>query len=63
MRGATGSPDAPKSTDTLTPKKRSRVMSRVRSTNTKPEVFVRSVLHEMGHRFRIHRKDLPGKPE
>jgi len=38
-------------------------MSRVRSKNTKPEVFVRSVLHRMGCRFRVHRKDLPGSPD
>lgn len=49
--------------DTLTPQKRSWNMSRIRSTNTKPEVLVRSLLHQMGYRFRIHRKDLPGKPD
>lgn len=38
-------------------------MSRVRSKNTKPEVFARSVLHRMGYRFRVHRKDLPGNPD
>ena len=38
-------------------------MSRVRSKDTKPERFVRSTLHEMGFRFRLHRKDLPGTPD
>ena len=38
-------------------------MSRIRGTNTTPERIVRSVLHRMGYRFRIHRKDLPGKPD
>jgi DNA mismatch endonuclease (patch repair protein) len=37
-------------------------MSRITSKNTKPEIIVRSMLHGMGFRFRLHRKDLPGKP-
>jgi DNA mismatch endonuclease, patch repair protein len=49
--------------DTLTPEKRSWNMSRIRSGNTKPEMVVRSLLHRMGYRFRLHRKDLPGKPD
>jgi len=49
--------------DTLTPEKRSWNMSRIRSGNTKPEMVVRSLLHQMGYRFRLHRKDLPGKPD
>lgn len=43
--------------------KRSDVMSRIRSKNTKPEIDLRSCLHAAGFRFRIHRKDLPGKPD
>ena len=50
-------------TDVLTAKQRSLCMSRIRSTNTKPEIRVRSLLHRMGYRFRIHRADLPGKPD
>lgn len=50
-------------TDVFTPKKRSEIMSRVRSKNTKPELFVRSLLYAMGYRFRLHRKDLPGNPD
>ena len=38
-------------------------MSRIRAKNTKPEIFTRSMLHRMGYRFRIHKKDLPGKPD
>ena len=38
-------------------------MSRVRNRDTKPEKVVRSLLHAMGHRFRLHRRDLPGNPD
>ena len=38
-------------------------MSRIANQNTSPELIVRSVLHRMGLRFRLHRKDLPGKPD
>lgn len=49
--------------DTLTPLQRSERMSRVRSTNTHPEVVVRRLIHAMGYRYRLHRKDLSGKPD
>ena len=49
--------------DTLSPQKRSRLMSRIRGKNTKPELLVRSLLHSMGYRFRLHRRDLPGNPD
>ena len=49
--------------DSLTPEHRSWNMSRIRSGNTKPERLVRSLLHRMGYRFRLHRKDLPGRPD
>ncbi len=42
---------------------RSRLMSRVTGRNTKPEITVRKLLHRMGYRFRLHRPDLPGKPD
>jgi DNA mismatch endonuclease (patch repair protein) len=42
---------------------RSRVMAAIRSRNTRPEKFVRSIAHRMGYRFRLHRGDLPGSPE
>ncbi len=38
-------------------------MRRVRSTDTTPERKVRSLLYRLGFRFRLHRKDLPGKPD
>jgi len=38
-------------------------MSRIRSKDTKPELAVRSILHRLGYRFRLHRKDLPGRPD
>jgi len=49
--------------DTLTKEHRSWVMGRVRGKNTKPEIMVRSILHRMGYRFRINRRDLPGNPD
>lgn len=42
---------------------RSRNMSAVRSAHTKPELYVRRQLHSAGYRFRLHRRDLPGKPD
>lgn len=50
-------------TDRLTKDRRSWNMSRIGSVNTNPEIVVRSALHRMGYRFRIHVKDLPGKPD
>ena len=38
-------------------------MARVKSANTQPEIFVRSLVHRLGYRFRIHRRDLPGTPD
>ncbi len=49
--------------DRLTKQHRSWNMSRIRGAHTKPEIRVRSMLHRMGYRFRLHRKDLPGKPD
>lgn len=49
--------------DRLTKAHRSWNMGRIRSKNTKPELIVRSLLHRMGYRFRLHRKELPGKPD
>lgn len=42
---------------------RSRMMSGIRGRNTKPEIIVRSLLHRSGFRFRLHVKDLPGRPD
>lgn len=38
-------------------------MSRIKGANTKPEMAVRSLLHRLGYRFRLHRRDLPGTPD
>ena len=50
-------------TDTIDAARRSRNMSRIRGQHTKPEMEVRRLLHRMGYRYRLHRKDLPGKPD
>lgn len=42
---------------------RSRMMAGIRGKNTKPELFIRSELHKRGFRFRLHTKDLPGRPD
>jgi DNA mismatch endonuclease (patch repair protein) len=52
-----------KMTDKLTPAQRSVNMSRIKSANTAPEWAVRRLIHSMNYRFRLHRKDLPGKPD
>lgn len=49
--------------DTLSKEKRSWNMSRIRAEDTSPEIKVRTYLHKQGFRFRLHRKDLPGKPD
>jgi DNA mismatch endonuclease (patch repair protein) len=50
-------------TDVHTPDQRSRNMAAIRAKNTRPEIAVRKVLHSLGYRFRLHRDDLPGKPD
>ncbi|MHB8781188.1 MAG: very short patch repair endonuclease [Candidatus Geothermincolia bacterium] len=49
--------------DVFDPEKRSWIMSRVRGKDTKPEKTVRSAVHRMGYRFRLHEKNLPGHPD
>ena len=49
--------------DVHSSKVRSYNMSRIRSKNTKPELLVRKILFSKGFRFRLHRKDLPGRPD
>lgn len=49
--------------DKITCEQRSRNMFHIRSGNTNPEIVVRKLLHKLGYRFRIHRADLPGKPD
>jgi DNA mismatch endonuclease, patch repair protein len=43
--------------------KRSAMMARIGQRNTAPEIMVRRLLHHMGYRFRLHRRDLPGTPD
>jgi DNA mismatch endonuclease (patch repair protein) len=50
-------------TDVFTPEKRSAVMRRVKGKDTAPEMTVRRRLTRMGVRYRLHRADLPGKPD
>lgn len=49
--------------DKLTAEQRSRNMAKIKSKNTRPEMMVRSLLHRMGFRFRLHVLGLPGKPD
>jgi len=49
--------------DVFEPDKRSDIMRRVKSGDTKPEMVVRKMVHAMGFRFRLHRRDLPGTPD
>ena len=53
-------------TDIWSPEKRSEVMSRIRGSDTKPELLVRSMLHRLGYRFTVRgpkNKALPGRPD
>ena len=49
--------------DVHTKTQRSYNMSQIRSVDTKPEIQIRRLCHQLGYRFRLHRKDLPGKPD
>ena len=50
-------------TDRLDSAARSRLMSKVRAKDTRPELIVRRTAHHLGYRFRLHRRDLPGTPD
>jgi len=50
-------------TDTLTREARSALMSRIRGKDTVPEIYLRQLVHAMGYRYRLHRRDLPGTPD
>ncbi|WP_321530166.1 DNA mismatch endonuclease Vsr [uncultured Desulfuromonas sp.] len=50
-------------TDPLTTAQRSERMSRIRSSDTKPEIAVRRLIYSMGYRYRLHSKDVPGRPD
>lgn len=47
----------------LTPEQRSRNMRAIKGRDTTPELTVRRLLHAMGYRFRLQRRDLPGRPD
>jgi len=49
--------------DTLSKEERSERMAKIRSRDTKPELQVRKIIHGMGYRYRLHRRDLPGTPD
>jgi len=49
--------------DTRTPEQRRRIMQSVKHKDTGPEIVVRKMLHARGYRYRLHRKDLPGRPD
>lgn len=50
-------------TDVLTPAQRRKCMSSIKGRDTKPEMIVRKMVHSLGYRYRLHRMDLPGKPD
>ena len=50
-------------TDRISSYSRSRNMAAIKSKNTSPELFIRSLAHRLGYRFRLHAKDLPGRPD
>lgn len=49
--------------DIVSSEKRSRMMAGIKGKDTKPELVVRKLVHGMGFRYRLHRKDLPGSPD
>jgi len=49
--------------DSLSSAERSEIMARVRSKNSRPELFVRKLIFALGYRYRLHAKDLPGHPD
>jgi DNA mismatch endonuclease (patch repair protein) len=49
--------------DSISTARRSANMSRIRSKDTKPEMLIRRMLHRLGYRYRLHRRDLPGAPD
>ena len=49
--------------DTVTRRRRSDIMSRVRATGTRPEMAIRRLVHGLGYRYRLHGRQLPGRPD
>lgn len=50
-------------TDRISPERRSENMRRICSKDTNPEIELRAIVHSLGYRFRLHRDNLPGKPD
>jgi len=50
-------------TDHVSKEKRSEIMKRIRGKNTTPELIVRKLVYSLGYRYRLHGKNLPGKPD
>jgi DNA mismatch endonuclease (patch repair protein) len=49
--------------DSVSAARRSEIMARIRSKDTKPEMLIRRLLHRLGYRYALHRRDLPGVPD
>ena len=49
--------------DVVSAEKRSQMMAGIKGKNTRPEILVRRALHHRGFRFRLHKRDLPGRPD
>jgi DNA mismatch endonuclease (patch repair protein) len=49
--------------ESITPEERSEIMARVRSKNSRPELFIRKLVYALGYRYRLHQRDLPGSPD
>lgn len=49
--------------DVVSPEKRSQMMAGIKGKNTKPEMLMRSALHRLGFRYKLHGKGMPGKPD
>ena len=49
--------------DIVSSEVRSRIMAQVKSKDSKPEMLVRRLLHRLGYRYRLHRTDMPGRPD
>ena len=48
--------------DSLSPAERSEIMARVRAKNSRPELLVRKLVYAQGYRYRLHARELPGRP-
>jgi len=49
--------------DIFSPGKRSEIMRKIKPRGSKQEIFIRKLVHSMGYRYRLHKKNLPGTPD